>query len=199
MVTRKAADKFPLWLHPRGSWCKKHRGQFHDFGADKEGALKRFVAEWDDIKAGRTTRSQRGNLPLAALANAFRAGTREKVQAGDLSARFWEDFHLAYEKVIDCFGRLRIAIDLRPEDFGKLRASVAKRLGPAPPSWAPNSSRTERPDCSFLPCFRPPVRRSIRLRAGTFPRGRASSTLCTIASTPGRSQSSESRCSPAMI
>ena len=56
MATRQARDKFPLWLHPSGQWAMKYRGQFHCFGTDRDAALKRFAAEWDDIKAGRKHR-----------------------------------------------------------------------------------------------------------------------------------------------
>ena len=34
--TLKKAESSPLWLHPRGHWCKKHRGTFYYFGPDKE-------------------------------------------------------------------------------------------------------------------------------------------------------------------
>jgi len=52
--------RFPLWLHPSGQWCKKHQGKFHYFGADKDEALKRYVAEWDGAKLAGTARLSGG-------------------------------------------------------------------------------------------------------------------------------------------
>jgi hypothetical protein len=46
MAKRKPSDKFPLWLHPIGQWCKKHQGKPYYFGTDKDAALKRYREEW---------------------------------------------------------------------------------------------------------------------------------------------------------
>jgi hypothetical protein len=35
----------PIWLHPSGQWCKKHKGVFHYFGSDYDASLKRFADE----------------------------------------------------------------------------------------------------------------------------------------------------------
>ena len=128
---RGKGEKFPLWLHPRGFWCKKHKGVFHYFGSDRDAALKRFVREWDDIKAGRKPQAETGSLPLVDLVNNFLSWKQEKVDAAELAPRSFSDYHLACEKIIGVFGRSRSVEDLRPADFGKLRASVAKDMAPA--------------------------------------------------------------------
>jgi integrase len=130
MRTRKATDKFPLWLHPRGQWCKKHRGQFYYFGTDKEAAEKRYRQEWDDILAGKACGQESDAVTVAHLADRFLTAKRQRVDTGELSSRQWSEYHRTCETIVDTFGRLRQVADLRPDDFGKLRTKVAKRLGP---------------------------------------------------------------------
>ena len=132
MAIRKALDKFPLWLHPSGQWTKKHKGQFHYFGADRDEALKRFVAEWDDRKAGRQRQPGRNEAAttLAEVVNAFLTAKRERINAGELSEPMWAQYYATCDKVIDHFGRGRTVSDIRPEEFAKLRAKVAAGVGP---------------------------------------------------------------------
>jgi integrase len=131
MSTRKREDKFPLWLHPIGQWCKKLRGKFHYFGTDKDAALKRYANEWDDIKAGRTPRRDKVSVvTVAHLVNTFLTVKREKVDSGELTAAMWGEYHRACERIVGTFGRDRVISDLRPADFGKLRAATSKKLGP---------------------------------------------------------------------
>ncbi len=130
MQTRKPAGKFQLWLHTSGQWCKKHRGQFYYFGTDQEEAEKRYRAEWDDILAGRAPRRPVNSTTVAELANAFLTAKRLRVDAGELSARQWAEYHRTCEALVDSFGRTREVASLRPADFGKVRAKAAKRLGP---------------------------------------------------------------------
>lgn len=132
MAMRKVRDKFPLWLHPSGQWAKKHKGQFHYFGTDRDAALKRFVAEWDDIKAGQKRRPLRDEAAasVADVVNAFLIAKRERVNAGELSEAMWGQYYATCDKVIDHFGRGRTVSDIRPEEFAKLRAQVAASVGP---------------------------------------------------------------------
>jgi len=130
MRTRKGKDKFPLWLHPSGQWCKKHKGQFYYFGNDQADAEKRYRAEWDDILAGRPSRPKPGALTVAELANQFLARKQDKVDAGELAARTWADYYATCEAIVKGFGRARPVADLGPGDFARLRAGAARRLGP---------------------------------------------------------------------
>ncbi|MBO0696959.1 MAG: hypothetical protein J2P46_01065 [Zavarzinella sp.] len=59
MAARRARDKFPFWRHPSGRRAKKQRRQVRYFGTQRDAALKRFVAESDDIRAGRKHRPAR--------------------------------------------------------------------------------------------------------------------------------------------
>ncbi len=130
MPTRGRSDKFPLTLHPTGQWCKKRRGRTYYFGNDRAEALKRFANEWDDILAGRPPRPRVGDLAVADLCNRFLTEKRNRVDAGELSEGTWGEYYHACSRVVEAFGRDRPVGDLRPEDFGRLRAAAAKRLGP---------------------------------------------------------------------
>src|SRR5581483_383782 len=110
---------------------KKHRGRTFYFGADRVEALKRFANEWDDIVAGRTPRPRGGDaLTVGDLANHFSTAKRDRVDAGELSGGMWGEYYHCCEAVVGSFGRDRRVPDLRPADFGRLRAAASKRLGP---------------------------------------------------------------------
>src|SRR5688572_19303190 len=98
MATPRGREKFPLWWHKGAqAWCKKLRGTFHYFGADKEQAQKRYLAEWPDILAGRVPRADASALTVAHLVNSFLTAKRDKVDAGELSGRTWGEYHHAAE------------------------------------------------------------------------------------------------------
>src|SRR5262245_29286567 len=97
--TGKRADRFPLWRHKgTGLWCKKHKGEFHYFGADKDAAQKRYLAEWPDIIAGRVPRAQAGSVTVRQLVNTFLTSKRDRVDSGELSAQTWAEYHRACER-----------------------------------------------------------------------------------------------------
>ena len=131
MGTRKGEARFPLWWHTgANAWCKKVRGRFHYFGPDKDKALKRYIEVKDDLEAGRDPRPDREAVTVRDLVNAFLSAKRDRVDSGELTSRTWAEYHRACEQVVTTFGRERGVTDLRPTDFGKLRAAAAKRLGP---------------------------------------------------------------------
>jgi integrase len=131
MGTRRRGDRFPLWWHEgQGLWCKKHKGRFHYFGADREAALKKYLAEWPAIIAGRAPVRRSGELTVAGLSNHFLTLKRQQVDAGELTARTWAEYHAACEAVVDRLGRERAVRDLDTADFAALKASASKRLGP---------------------------------------------------------------------
>ncbi len=130
MGTRKKSDRFPLWLHPSGQWAKKVKGRTCYFGTDRDKALKRYAAEREDLEAGRRPRQAPGSVTMAGLANTFLTSKRETVDSGELTAAQWSEYHRTCETLVGSFGRERSVSDIRPEDFRKLRAKAAKRLGP---------------------------------------------------------------------
>jgi integrase len=131
MTTRPGRKRFPLWFHKGvGLWCKKYRGEFHYFGADKDAAERRYLREWPDILAGRTTRQDANAITVGDLVNTFLTAKRDRVDSGELSPRTWNEYHHAAERIVATFGKGRAVVDLGPIDFGKLRAAAAKKLGP---------------------------------------------------------------------
>ena len=131
MPKRKASGKrSPLWLHPSGQWCRKHKQEFHYFGTDREEAERRYREEWDGIINGKKPRRRGGSLALGDLCNRFLTAKRLRVDAGELSSRQWAEYHTTCDTLCSTFGRDTKVTDLFPEDFGRLRAKAAKRLGP---------------------------------------------------------------------
>ena len=129
----KPYPEFPLTAHPSGRWCKKRKGKQHYFGplVDWNAALERYKREWPYILDGREHPpvDAENGCTLAALCNSFLNAKRRAVDAGELSPRSWEDYHKTTDTLIAQFGRQRRVDDLRSDDFGKLRAKWANRLG----------------------------------------------------------------------
>ena len=126
-------SKSPLRLHATGQWCKKHAGRTYYFGTDQNAALRRYLAEWPDILAGRApaaTPDDEHGPTVEYLLNHFLAAKRAAVSRGDLSARTWAEYHGTGEAMIKAFGRERPVKAIRPDDFAGLLDSAAKRLGP---------------------------------------------------------------------
>jgi integrase len=129
MATRKQKGKNPLWLHPSGQWCKKHKGQFYYFGTDADAAAKRFREEWDAILEGRPPKPKAGDVTLATVVNAFLNHKRAGVESGELHPRTFAEYYSTGEKLIAFFGRERVVADIRPDEFARLRAGVASKVG----------------------------------------------------------------------
>jgi len=131
MNKSKRSERFPLWKHRgTGQWCRKRAGRFFYFGADKAEAEKRYRAEWDDILAGRTPIAATSSLTVRELVNEFLTARRRHVESGELTGHAWGEYYATGAQIIDVLGKDRPVADLKPADFGRLRASVAKRFKP---------------------------------------------------------------------
>jgi integrase len=64
------------------------------------------------------------------VVNAFLTAKRERVNTGELSEAMWGQYYATCDKVVDHFGRGRTVNDIQPEEFARLRASVATSVGP---------------------------------------------------------------------
>ncbi len=70
MVTRRKADKFPLWLHKStGQFGKKFHSRSFSFGKDRDAALTEYVRVKDDLEAGRTPRVKSNGLTVVDPCN----------------------------------------------------------------------------------------------------------------------------------
>ena len=67
----KPRPDFPLFAHAAGVWAKKIRGKLHYFGpwADPDGALKKSLAEKDDLHVGRKPREAAEGFTVKELCN----------------------------------------------------------------------------------------------------------------------------------
>lgn len=132
----KSKSGFPLTRHPSGRWCKKVKGRFYYFGKiaddpDGKAALDLWLAQRDDILAGRKPRADHSGLTLDDLVQQFLHYKRQLVESGELAERTWTRYRNCCKFLLDHFGRTCPAARLRPEDFQELRAVMAKRWGAA--------------------------------------------------------------------
>jgi hypothetical protein len=113
----------PAVASPHGPVGKKIRGRYYYFGKDRDEALTEYVRVREDLEAGRKPRPKADDAPTVAdVVNAFLTEKKNRVVAGELSARTWSDYYAACEAVVDEFGKGRAVADLRPDDFAGLRA-----------------------------------------------------------------------------
>jgi integrase len=176
-IARKPRPDFPLFPHATGRWAKKVRGRFVYFGkvaGDPQGkaALELWLAQRDDLLAGRIPRIPGEYLTVASVCNQFLTAKQQLIETSELSARSWGEYYSTCESVVSEFGKGRAVDDLRPEDFAKLRRSLARRNGPVRLGneiqrvrtllkWAFDSELIDRP-VRTGPDFRKPAKHVIR-------------------------------------
>ncbi len=124
----KPHKDFPLTPHPTGRWCKKVRGKVLFFGKwdDPQGALARWLDQKDDLLAGRTPRNKTAGLTLLELCNRFLTAKKHQVETRELTPRSFADYHATCERILTTFGKTRLVLDLRSDDFESLRGGWAK-------------------------------------------------------------------------
>ena len=123
----------------KGRWVKKIKGRLHYFGpivpddngASAQAALDKWLAEKDDLLAGRVPRKRSENgVTLDELIGRFLDAKKALRDAGELSPHTWDDYHDTCEHLVKAFGSRRIITDLHPDDFAQLREKWSKRWGP---------------------------------------------------------------------
>ncbi len=128
----KPYPEFPLFPHATKRWAKKIRGKMHYFGpwADPDGALAKYLAEKDDLHAGRKPREVSTGVTVKELANAFLNHKQNLQDAGELSPRTFKNCQEATTVLVTQFGKSRLVADLQQDDFAELRKWMAKKWGP---------------------------------------------------------------------
>ncbi|HEY2416171.1 MAG TPA: tyrosine-type recombinase/integrase [Pirellulaceae bacterium] len=124
--------QFPLFPHWSQRWAKKVRGKLHYFGSvagDPKGtkALDLWNEQKDDLIAGRLPRAKSDALTLAELCNRFLGSKRADLDAGKLTARSFVEYHRTTDLLIAHFGKNRVVIDLRADDFESLYIKLARK------------------------------------------------------------------------
>src|SRR5262245_15286135 len=128
--TAKPYPEFPLFRHATGQWAKKIKGRLFYFGVDRDAALKKYFDQKDDLHAGRDPRRQDDSLTIRDLCNEFLTAKKHQQDAGELSSRSFRDYYRVCETLLKFFGRAWPVASLRPEDFQRFRADLAKTRGP---------------------------------------------------------------------
>jgi len=131
---KKPYPSFPLTAHPHGQWCKKIRGKLHFFGVwvDPNAAIECYHAVAADLHAGRTPNltTRAGEEPTVKDAcNAFLNWQKDKLAAGEIGARWFEDCRSIISEFAKAVGKDRVVDNLQATDFQGYRAKLAKRLG----------------------------------------------------------------------
>jgi integrase len=142
---KKPYPDFPLTPHNCGAWQKKIRGRTYYFGRwgrmvngqmeripgdGWEAALEEYRRVADDLHAGRTPRINWDQLSVAELCNKFLTAKLRKLEAGELGAQMFRDYKMTTDLIVSAFGKSRPVVDLAPDDFERLRATMAGRWGP---------------------------------------------------------------------
>src|SRR5438067_375211 len=105
----KPYPEYPLFAHDNGTWAKKIRGRLHYFGPwttdapdrGADAALAKYLAEKDDLHAGRTPRPDPAAATVKDVANHFLNAKQQLVNSGELSPRTWIDYKDACDTCID--------------------------------------------------------------------------------------------------
>src|SRR5262245_21698171 len=103
----KSYPEFPLTPHKNGTWCKKIRGRLHYFGPweDPDGALAKYLAEKDDLHAGRKPRADQDATTVKDTVNAFLNAKQALVDSGELSPRTWATYKDACDLLVQRLGK----------------------------------------------------------------------------------------------
>lgn len=136
--TKPAKDRkgFPLFPHARGYWAKKVRGKTTYFGRiandpDGEAALAKWLKEREARLAGCVPRDDAEVLTVEDLCDHFVNAKRAFVVSKEITKRTFDEYFATCERLVKAFnGTVRPVDDLRPDDFDKLRAKIAKTWGP---------------------------------------------------------------------
>src|SRR5439155_15054499 len=90
-----------------------------------------YLDQKDDLHAGRVPRCKRQQgLVVQDLTDRFLTSKRHLLDTRELSPRTFADYYETSKLIVKQFHGERLVADLRPEDFEKLRANLAKTWGP---------------------------------------------------------------------
>ena len=110
---------FPLTPHASGNWCRKINGKIWYFGKDADKALRQYLNEVDDIRAGRNPRKQKSveGVTIEDVCDDFLDYKQSQVDEGELSPRTLDDYKFAVDQLLNFFGDQTLAESLGPTDW----------------------------------------------------------------------------------
>lgn len=141
----KVPKGFPLTAHSSGKYCVYRNRKMYYYGkwfTKRRGeviinpdawrnAWDEFRQDEPDLAQGREPQPRDdGAVTIGALCNAFHAAKSAQVASGELSARSLREYRKTTDRIVAHFGPSRSVDDLRPDDFGPLRAEITKQWGP---------------------------------------------------------------------
>lgn len=142
---KKPYATYPLTPHFSGKWMKKIRGEVFYFGTwakridgkltrvEGDGwqdALAKYKECADDLHAGRTPRVRTDELQVKDLCNRFLMHKKNKMDAGKMTARMFDEYRQTTDRLTAQFGKYRRVDDLGPDDFEALHAQLEGQYGP---------------------------------------------------------------------
>jgi integrase len=119
--SKPRADKFPLWKHQNGQWCKVIAGHRHYLGNDPEVALSRYQAilRGEDVAGDRVDDLIRSWLKI-----------KERLVPAEIKHETLTNYKHFCVRISQSIGH-RIISSLTFDDFSQLRADLSKGVKPA--------------------------------------------------------------------
>ena len=130
---RKTSD-FPLYVHKAsGFWCKtvgSKRHYFEKVANDPDGkkSLDAWLDNRDNYLAGRNP-VKADAIRVKNLCNDWLTLKTNKLNAGELAKRSFDEYKSTTDFVIEQLGKDRAADDIGPNDFAKMRTALAEHWG----------------------------------------------------------------------
>jgi integrase len=132
-IVPKKADKFPLFKHPRGYWCKTVLGKHKYFGKvvdDPSGkaALKLWLQRKDYYLAGlEPPACEDDAISVKYICNKFLAAKEARLESGNLSKRTFDELKEVCEFFMSVVPGGIEAKNLAPQHFEKFLAALQSR------------------------------------------------------------------------
>lgn len=122
----KPYPDFPLTAHPNGQWVKKVRGRLHYFGpwSDPDGALKTWLDERDDLRAGRKPKRLGEDGPTLGYAlDHFLSSKSLTLENGEIGQRSYNEYVATCDRIAATLDKGRPLADIDSADLDRLRAA----------------------------------------------------------------------------
>jgi integrase len=124
----KPYPTFPLTAHNNGQWCKKIRGKIYFFGVWQEPQIahQNYLRVAEDLHAGRQLERilSPDQMTVKDICNHYLTYQLHKVDAGEISARTFDDYRRVANSFVRFIGPSKAVEDIAPEDFQKYRKKL---------------------------------------------------------------------------
>jgi integrase len=127
---KKPYPDFPLTPGNNGQWVKRIRGKLHYFGPwhDPDAALEKYRRSAADLHAGREPAVE--GATVRDLCNQFHAHKVRQLERGEIVQLTLAHYRRTCDRVVEVFGAGTGLASVKPHDFDRLLASLARTNGP---------------------------------------------------------------------